>query len=82
MDSGSWLIAGVVLGMILMAFLAIGTYQRGYDEGVRMRRPWRAELAARRQAVLNMHSRLRPAAVAYQRETVSLPEALPAARAG
>jgi hypothetical protein len=51
MDFGLWLLAGVAIGMIVMAFLAIGTYQRGYDEGYRLRRPWRAELGARRLAV-------------------------------
>jgi len=54
---GFWLLAGVALGMILMAFLAIGTYQRGYEEGYFLRRPWRAELGARRQAFVNAHER-------------------------
>jgi hypothetical protein len=47
---GMWLLIGVVFGMILMAFLAIGTYQRGYDDGFFLRKPWRAEFAARRYA--------------------------------
>jgi hypothetical protein len=54
---GFWLLAGVAIGVILMAFLAIGTYQRGYDEGYFLRRPWRAELRARRLAVVNAHER-------------------------
>jgi hypothetical protein len=54
---GFWLLAGVALGMILMGFLAIGTYQRGYEEGYFRRRPWRGELAARRQAVRNVYTR-------------------------
>lgn len=47
---GFWLMAGVAIGMILMAFLAIGTYERGYREGYLLRKPWRAELGARRRA--------------------------------
>lgn len=54
---GFWLLAGVAIGMILMVFLAIGTYQRGYDEGYFRRRPWRSELAARRQALVNAYVR-------------------------
>ena len=50
-EFGIWLLAGVVIGMILMAFLAVGTFQRGYEEGYRLRRPWRAELGARRGAL-------------------------------
>ena len=46
-EFGIWLLAGVAIGMILMAFLAVGTFQRGYEEGYRLRRPWRAELGAR-----------------------------------
>jgi hypothetical protein len=57
MDFGLWLLAGVAIGMILMAFLAIGTYQRGYEEGFRLRRPWRAELGARRLAIAVMDGR-------------------------
>ena len=51
MDFSLALLAGVAIGMILMAFLAIGTYQRGYDAGFMLRKPWRAELLLRREAV-------------------------------
>ena len=51
MDFSLWLLAGVAIGMILMAFLAIGTYQRGYDAGFLLRKPWRTELGLRREAV-------------------------------
>ena len=54
---GFWLLAGLALGMILMGFLAIGTYQRGYEEGYFRRKPWRGELAARRQALRNVDAR-------------------------
>lgn len=59
---GLWLLAGVALGMILMAFLAIGTYQRGYAEGYFLRRPWRAELGARRLALTDPYVRTVPVA--------------------
>lgn len=52
-----WLLAGVAMGMVLMAFLAIGTYQRGYAEGYFLRRPWRAEFQARHSAVIRAHAR-------------------------
>lgn len=55
-----WLLAGVALGMVLMAFLAIGTYQRGYNEGYRLRRPWRSELGARRRALTDPYVRAVP----------------------
>ena len=54
---GMWLLTGLVFGMILMAFLAIGTYQRGYDDGFFLRKPWRAEFAARRHAQIVAHKR-------------------------
>lgn len=54
---GFWLLAGLALGMILMAFLAIGTYQRGYEAGYVSRKSWQAELEARRTAFANAHDR-------------------------
>lgn len=57
MDFSLWLLAGVAIGMILMAFLAIGTYQRGYDAGFMLRKPWQTELEARRLAVGTAHGR-------------------------
>jgi hypothetical protein len=60
---GFWLLAGLAIGMTLMAFLAMGTYQRGYEEGYFLRRPWRAELEARRLAFGKVDEReTRPAA--------------------
>jgi len=74
---GFWLMAGVAIGMILIAFLAIGAYQRGYAEGYSLRKPWRAELGARRSAVINALERGTPVAAAYRMEPSSLAEALP-----
>jgi hypothetical protein len=67
---GFWLMAGIALGMILMGFLAIGTYQRGYEEGYFRRKPWRGELSARRQATRNV----------YARETSLAPSLTPVSR--
>jgi len=54
---GFWLLAGLALGMILMAFLAIGTYQRGYEAGYVGRKFWRTELEARRKASAKAYDR-------------------------
>ena len=44
------LVIGLALGMIIIGFLAVAAYQKGYDEAVGKRRTWRAELVARRAA--------------------------------
>jgi len=44
-------VVGVTLGMLVIAFLATNEYDRGYEEADMRRRYWRAELAARREAV-------------------------------
>ncbi len=44
------LVVGLALGLIVIGFLAVAAYQRGYDEAVGKRRLWRAELVARRAA--------------------------------
>jgi hypothetical protein len=44
------LMIGLALGLIIIGFLAIAAYQRGYEEAVGKRRVWRAELVARRAA--------------------------------
>lgn len=59
---GFWLLAGLALGMILMAFLAIGTYERGYEAGYVRRKFWRTELEARRAAFANAYDRVTIAA--------------------
>lgn len=50
-------LAGVAIGLVLMAFLAIGTYDRGYRDAFFRRKEWRAELVARRQAVTAVSER-------------------------
>ena len=41
------LFMGVALAIVVLAFLAIDAYRRGYEEAAAGRRMWRAELAAR-----------------------------------
>jgi hypothetical protein len=41
------LMAGIALGMIIVGFLAIGAYDRGYSEALERRKAWRTELVAR-----------------------------------
>lgn len=57
MDFSFWLLAGATLGMILMGFLTVGSYQRGYNAGYTLRKPWQAELQARHLAVRAAHQR-------------------------
>lgn len=44
------LVIGLALGMIVVGFLAVTAYHRGYDEAFFRRRQWRAEIVARRAA--------------------------------
>jgi hypothetical protein len=44
------LVLGLALGLIIIGFLAVAAYERGYDEAVGKRKQWRAELVARRTA--------------------------------
>lgn len=45
------LVIGVAMGVIVVGFLAIAAYQRGYQDALGRRPEWRAELVARRAAV-------------------------------
>ncbi|MDP9265864.1 MAG: hypothetical protein M3O91_07095 [Chloroflexota bacterium] len=45
------LIAGVALGLIVIGFLAIAAYDRGFKDAMDRRKVWRAELVARQEAV-------------------------------
>ena len=48
------LIVGLALGLVIVGFLAIAAYQRGYDEAFGRRKEWRTELVARKAAVRSM----------------------------
>jgi len=41
------IMAGIALGMIIVGFLAIGAYERGYTEALERRKAWRTELVSR-----------------------------------
>ena len=41
------LMAGVAIGMIIVGFLAIGAYDRGFADALERRKAWRTELVAR-----------------------------------
>lgn len=50
MTFATGLVIGLALGLIVIGFLAIAAYERGFDEAVGKRKHWRAELVARRVA--------------------------------
>jgi hypothetical protein len=41
---------GLAFGVIVIGFLAVAAYERGYDEAIGKRKQWRTELVARRVA--------------------------------
>jgi len=41
------LLIGVAFGLIIVGFLAVGAYERGFNEALERRKAWRAELVAR-----------------------------------
>lgn len=45
------LMAGIALGVLIVGFLAVGAYNRGYDDAFFRRKDWRAELVARQSVV-------------------------------
>ena len=50
-----WFVLGLALGMVLMGFVTIGSFERGADS-VR-RRPWKLELVARKRAAIASRAR-------------------------
>lgn len=55
------LLAGVALGVIVIGFLAVGAYDRGFNEALLRRKAWRTELVARQVAAQRVISGLRKA---------------------
>jgi hypothetical protein len=47
------LIVGIALGTIVVAFLALSAYERGYDAATSS--PWRTELRARQGKAVRRH---------------------------
>src|SRR5438270_12303949 len=50
------LMVGVALGLVVVGFLAIRAYDRGYDEALERRKAWRGELQARRVVAARGHA--------------------------
>ncbi len=48
------LMAGIALGVLIVGFLALGAYNRGYDDALFRRKDWRAELVARQTVAARM----------------------------
>lgn len=55
------LLLGVALGLVVVGFLAVGAYDRGFNEALLRRRAWRAELVARQSAAQRVLSGMRKA---------------------
>jgi hypothetical protein len=52
---GLGLMIGVALGIIVVGFLAVRSYEHGYDEAFERRKAWRGELMARQTAAIRAH---------------------------
>ena len=50
LEFGTGIMVGLALGLIIIGFLAIAAYQRGYEDAIGKRKEWRAELVARQAA--------------------------------
>ncbi|HEY6960155.1 MAG TPA: hypothetical protein VI814_15140 [Candidatus Limnocylindria bacterium] len=55
------LLMGVALGVIVVGFLAVGAYDRGFNEALLRRKAWRAELVARQAAAQRVLTGMRKA---------------------
>jgi hypothetical protein len=44
------IVIGVAFGVTVVGFLAVGAYDRGFNEALHRRKAWRAELVARQTA--------------------------------
>ncbi|HVR88168.1 MAG TPA: hypothetical protein VHG53_01315 [Candidatus Limnocylindria bacterium] len=55
------LMVGVAVGLVVVGFLAIRAYDRGYDEALERRKAWRGELQARQVVAGRMRTGLKRA---------------------
>lgn len=46
------MMVGTALGIIVVGFLAVGSYNHGYDHALERRKAWRGELVARQTAAI------------------------------
>lgn len=49
------MIVGTALGIVVVGFLAVRSYERGYSEALERRAAWRGELVARQTAAIRAH---------------------------
>lgn len=52
---------GVAFGVTVVGFLAIGAYDRGFNEALDRKKVWRTELVARQAAAARMMTGMRKA---------------------
>lgn len=55
------LMIGVAFGVIVVGFLAVGAYDRGFNEALHRRKAWRTELVARQAVAQRVMSGMRKA---------------------
>ena len=55
------LLVGVAFGVIVVGFLAVGAYDRGFNEALLRRKAWRTELVARQAAAQRVITGMRKA---------------------
>jgi hypothetical protein len=55
------LIVGIAFGMVVVGFLAVGSYQRGFNQALERRKEWRGELIARQVVARRVLEQLRRA---------------------
>ncbi len=49
------IMVGTALGIIVVGFLAVRSYDHGYSEALERRKAWRGELVARQTAAIKAH---------------------------
>jgi hypothetical protein len=69
-----WFFLGLAIGIALMGFVTTGSFDRGADSA--RRRPWKLELAARRDASMTARAR-DPMIAAFAPDLVSAPRPAP-----
>lgn len=55
------LLIGLAFGVIVVGFLAVGAYDRGFNEALHRRKAWRTELVARQAAAQRVITAMRKA---------------------
>ena len=49
------MMVGTAVGIIVVGFLAVRSYDNGYTEALERRKAWRGELVARQHAAMRAH---------------------------